>query len=99
MDGLTKEQTRCVYDAVESGKKLNIRHNNEKKESVLIPNNGENEENLYKQIFADGIVGKDINVPPMAQWSILSDNLTYVQAVNDVLQGINVKSVDYRDHK
>ena len=92
-NGLTKEQTNCVYDAIESGNIVNINYDIEKKETVLTSNDS----NLYQQTFSDSVVGKD-DISPMAQWSILSDNITYVQAVNNE-QGVTIKSVDYRDHK
>ena len=35
----------------------------------------------------------------MEQWSILSDNIIYVRSEgNDVMNGIDIKMVDYRDH-
>ena len=34
------------------------------------------------------------------QWSILSDNIVYVKSEdNDIMNGIDIKSIDYRDHK
>ena len=36
----------------------------------------------------------------MEQWSILSDNIVYVRSEdNDIMNGINIKSIDYREHK
>ena len=36
----------------------------------------------------------------MEQWSILSDNIVYVKSEdNDIINGINIKMIDYRDHK
>ena len=36
----------------------------------------------------------------MEQWSILSDNIVYVKSEdNDIMNGIDIKSIDYRDHK
>ena len=36
----------------------------------------------------------------MERWSILSDNIVYVRSVgNDIMNGIDIKMVDYRDHK
>ena len=35
----------------------------------------------------------------MEQWSILSDNIVYVKSEdNDVINGIDIKLIDYRDH-
>ena len=40
------------------------------------------------------------NNSQMEQWSILSDNIIYVRSEgNDIINGIDIKSVDYRDHK
>ena len=36
----------------------------------------------------------------MEQWSILSDNIVYVRSFgNDAMNGIDIKMVDYRDHR
>ena len=36
----------------------------------------------------------------MKQWSILSDNIVYVRSEdNDIMNGINIKLIDYREHK
>ena len=36
----------------------------------------------------------------MEQWSILSDNIIYVRSVgNDAMNGIDIKMVDYQDHR
>ena len=36
----------------------------------------------------------------MEQWSILSDNIVYVKSEdNDIMNGIDIKLIDYRDHK
>ena len=36
----------------------------------------------------------------MEQWPILSDNIIYARSKgNDIMNGINIKLVDYRDHK
>ena len=40
------------------------------------------------------------NSSQMEQWSILSDNIVYVRSESsDVMNGIDIKMVDYRDHK
>ena len=36
----------------------------------------------------------------MEQWSILRDNIVYVKSEdNDIMNGIDIKPIDYRDHK
>ena len=40
------------------------------------------------------------NNSQMEQWSILSDNIVYVRSEdNDIMNGIDIKTIDYRDHK
>ena len=40
------------------------------------------------------------NNSQMEQWSILSDNIVYVRLEdNDITNGIDIKMIDYRDHK
>ena len=42
----------------------------------------------------------DKNKSQMEQWSILSDNIVYVRSVgNDDMNGIDIKMVDYGDHR
>ena len=42
----------------------------------------------------------DKNKSQMEQWSILSDNIVYVRSVsNDDMNGIDIKMVDYQDHR
>ena len=42
----------------------------------------------------------DKNKSQMEQWSILSDNIIYVRSVsNDDMNGIDIKMVDYQDHR
>ena len=40
------------------------------------------------------------NNSQMEQWSILSDNIVYVRLEdNDIMNGIDIKTIDSRDHK
>ena len=40
------------------------------------------------------------NTLQMEQWSILSDNIIYVRSEDsDIMNGINIKLIDYREHK
>ena len=42
----------------------------------------------------------DKNKSQMEQWSILSDNIVYIRSVgNDDMNGIDIKMVDYQDHR
>ena len=40
------------------------------------------------------------NRSQMEQWSILSDNIVYVKSEdNGVMNGIDIKMIDYQDHR
>ena len=56
--------------------------------------------NLYEKVLVSDINMMDKNKSQMEQWSILSDNIIYVRSVsNDDMNGIDIKMVDYWDHR
>ena len=97
---LTKEQTKQIYDKVELGEKVKIRkldqHNipiSPKQETFT------NDVNQYEKALLNDRNMKRSN-SQMEQWSILSDNIVYVRSEdNDIMNGINIKPIDYREHK
>ena len=97
---LTKEQMKQIYDRVELGKKVEIRklvqHNssNSPKQEMFA-----NDVNQYeKALFSDRNMRRS-NLQ-MEQLSILSDNIVYVRLEDsDIMNGINIKLIDYREHK
>ena len=55
--------------------------------------------NLYEKVLISDI-NTNKNKSQMEQWSILSDNILYVRSEgNGVMNGIDIKMVDYRDHR
>ena len=97
---LTKEQTKQIYDKVELGEKVKIRkldqHNapiSPKQETFM------NDVNQYEKVLLSDRNTRRSN-SQMEQWSILSDNIVYVRSEdNDIMNGIDIKSIDYREHK
>ena len=96
---LTKEQAKQIYDKIESGEEVKVRkiiqHN------TSIPTNqvtSRKDVNQYeKALLSDKNLIKSNS--QMEQWSILSDNIVYVKSKdNDVMKGIDIKPIDYRDH-
>ena len=96
---LTKEQTRQIYDKVELEevkiRKL-VQHN------TSVPPKQEtftNDVNQYeKTLLSDR--NKRRSNSQIEQWSILSDNIVYIRSEdNDIMNGINIKPIDYREHK
>ena len=57
------------------------------------------EVNMYEKVLISDMNTIKNNLQ-MEQWSILSDNIVYVRSEgNDIMNGIDIKMVDYRDHK
>ena len=97
---LTKEQAKQIYDKIESGKEVKIRKIIQQNTSILPKQvTARKDVNQYeKALLSDRNMIKS-NLQ-MEQWSILSDNIVYVKSEdNDIMNGIDIKPIDYRDHK
>ena len=59
-----------------------------------------NDVNPYeKALLSDGNMKRGNN-SQIKQWSILSDNIVYVRSEDkDIMNGIDIKPIDYREHK
>ena len=97
---LTKEQMKQIYDKIELGEEVRIQklvqHNtpiSPKQETFT------NDVNQYeKALLSERNVRRSNS--QMEQWSILSDNIVYVRSEDsDIMNGINIKPIDYREHK
>ena len=97
---LTKEQAKQVYDKIESGEEVNIRKTMQQNASISPKQvTARKDVNQYeKTLLSDRNMIKSNS--QMEQWSILSDNIVYVNSEdNDIMNGIDIKPKDYRDHK
>ena len=97
---LTKEQAKQVYDKTESGEELKIRKILQQNTSILPKQvTARKDVNQYeKALLSDRNMIKSNS--QMEQWSILSNNIVYVKSEdNDIMNGIDIKLIDYRDHK
>ena len=97
---LMKEQAEQIYDKIESGEEVKIRKIVQLNTSILPKQmTSRNDVNQYeKALMSDRNVIKSNS--QMEQWSILSDNIVYVKSEdNDIMKGIDIKSIEYRDHK
>ena len=97
---LTKEQMKQIYDKVDLGEEVKIRklaqHNTSisPKQEMFA-----NDVNQYEKALLSDRNTMRRNLQ-MEQWSILSDNIVYVRSEdNDIMNGINIKLIDYREHK
>ena len=97
---LTKEQARQVYDKIESGEEVKIRKTMQQNASIS-PKQvmARKDVNQYeKALLSDKNMIKSNS--QMEQWSILSNNIVYIKSEdNDIINGIDMKLIDYRDHK
>ena len=97
---LTKDQAKQIYDKIESGEEAKIRKIIQQNTSISQKQvTSGNDVNQYaKALLSDRNMIKSNS--QMEQWSILSDNIVYVKSENnDVMNGIDIKPIDYRDHK
>ena len=97
---LTKDQAKQVYNKIESGDEIRIRkimqQNNAKSPKQLKERKDIN--HYEKVLISDRNMIK--NNSQIEQWSILSDNIVYVRSEdNDVMNGVDIKTVEYRDCK
>ena len=97
---LTKEQMKQIYDKVELGEKVKIRKLVQHDTSISPKQETfANDVNQYEKVLLSNRNTRRSNLQ-MEQWSILSDNIVYVRSEdNDIMNGINIKSIDYREHK
>ena len=95
-----KGQMKHIYDKVEIGEKIRIRTlvqqnipGSPKQETFV------NNINQYEKALLSDRNTRRSNAQ-MDQWSILSDNIVYVKSKDsDIMNGIDIKSIDYREHK
>ena len=101
---LTEDQTKYIYDKVESGDEIRVRKVKQEiwNNKMLLHKNlkGKEEINLYEKVLVSDINTLDMNKSQMEQLSILSDNIVYVRSVGyDVMSRMDIKMVDYCDHR
>ena len=97
---LTKDKTKHIYDKIETGEEIRIR----KLVQQIIPDSSKQETfannvNQYEKALLSDRYTRRSNAQ-MDQWSILSDNIIYVKSKDsDIMNSIDIKSIDYREHK
>ena len=98
---LTKEQTKQIYDKIEIGEMVKLRKldrqdvSNSPKQAMFI-----SDANQYEMALLSDSNMKKGNNSQIEQWSILSDNIVYVKSEGrDIMNGIDIKPIDYQEHK
>ena len=98
---LTEDQAKYVCDKIESGDELGVGKTVLQQSEPKLPKQVKERKdiNMYEKVLISDM-NTIKNRLQMEQWSILSDNIVYVWSVgNDIMNGIDIKMVDYRDHK
>ena len=97
---LTREKAKQIYDKIEAGEEVRIRKIIQQNTSISPKQvtSGKDVNQYEKALLSDrNMIKSDLQ---MEQWSILSDNIVYVKSEdNDIMNGIDIKLIDYRDHK
>ena len=100
---LREEQTKYIYDKVESGDEIKVRKVSQGIQNKVLPHKQlkEKEEiNLYEKVLVGDVNMIDKNKSQMEQWSILSDNIVYVRSVGyEEMNGVDIKMIYYKDHQ
>ena len=57
------------------------------------------DDNPYKKVVLNNVFKEKNESPEMRNWSIFSDNVRYIQHDQTTPKGLNIDTLDYRDHK
>ena len=89
---LTKRQVDHIYKVVEKGNIINTK-------TVTCEITQIQDANPYKKVVLNKVFKEEDKSPEMRNWSILSDNVRYVQHDQVTPQNLNIDTLDYRDDK
>ena len=98
---LTENQAKHVYDKIELDNELKVGKTVLQQRKSYLPKQLKEKKdiNMYEMVLMSDM-NTIKNNSQMEQWSILSDNIVYVSSEgNDIMNGIDIKTVDYRDHR
>ena len=97
---LTKEQTNRIYDKIEIGEMVKVRKLDQHNVPISSKATFTNDVNQYEKVLLSDRNMNRGNTSQIEQWSILSDNIVYVRLEDrDIMNGIDIKLLDYREHK
>ena len=88
---LTKRQADHVYKAVEEGSMINTKTMS--CETAQIQG-----DNPYRKVVLNKVFKEEDKSPEMRNWSIISDNVRYIQNDLATPQNLHIDTLDYRDH-
>ena len=89
---LTVKQTNYVYKNCRRGNIINTK--------TMTYETGQNQGyNPYKKVVLNKVFKEEDKSPEMRNWSVFSDNVSYVQHDQATPPNLNIFTLDYRDHK
>ena len=96
---LTRDQTRYIYEKVETGGIINVdtvKHEIEKEKQLNRMDDDSGEVNPYRELVVNNAEKIEMQKTQMEQWSILSNLLNYVQhsKFNSMNHSLNIKPVN-----
>ena len=94
---LTTEQTKQIYDKIETGEKVKLRNLDKLDvQSTLKQAMLTGDSNPYEKVLLSSKNLKEKVNSQIEQWSILSDNIVYVKSEDkNIMNGIDIKPIDY----
>ena len=87
-----KKQMNYVYKAIEEGNIINTK-------TMTHETMQNQDDNPYKKVILNKVFREEDKSPEMRSWSILSDNVRYIQHEQMTPQSLNIDTLDYRHHK
>ena len=98
----TEEQTKYVYKKVEQGSEINtetMRQEIDQEKLTEIKTGKEDEINPYQKVMLNNVYTDEIKTMQMEFWSLLSDNVKYIEYDDKSAHSLDVETLDYRQHR
>ena len=98
---LTEDQTRYIYKKVEQSSHLStetMKQEIEQEKMTEMKPSGENETNPSQRVVLNNVYKDKIKTVQMENWSILSDNVKYIQHEkgSKTTHNLEIKTLDYQ---
>ena len=89
---LTERQADHIYKVIEKGDMINTK-------TMTCEIAQIQDDNPYKRVVLNKVFEEEDKSPEMRNWSIFSDNVSYIQHDQATPQNLNVDTLDYKEHK
>ena len=89
---LTERQADHIYKVIEKGDMINTK-------TMTCETAQIQDDNPYKKVVLNKVFKEEDKSLEKRNWSVLSDNVRYIQHDQATPQNLNIDTLDYRDHK